>query len=462
MNQDAVDPVAVAGTPLVQAVANPSMTPHAGPVDAPLPSSNTTPSSTPLPLELHIDEDGSAPTSSPRSTVIMASSKSFQYSEIRQKDNGGCVTSEVSHVESFSVSSTVKPQSQSEVSPTHPTVTKVSTSKVSKSSVGRCCSPGPLSSVVSRSPVIVSRNPSPLIGDKSPSPPDLIAESPAPKTASPVVTSPDSQAVIKSNSPVAVLTTTEAVPKSTSPVTVPRLSSPVPKSSSPVTVPCISSPVPIPKGASPEISPKSASPVTIPRLSSPVPKIASPITVPNISISPAALKSSSPETVPKNTCPVTRPTLSSPVTVPKSPAPVIKKTYIVQSTSSPRASPVSPAIPPTESQRGNVLDLTWPCREPLLDDALDKLLASESTRPGETQPPVFVTPGDEDRSWEEEDGIYPDLSREETLTPMTESSWMDECFTPSSCPGTPDGTLDLPMQQPSAVERLSASGQVGR
>ncbi|XP_028261406.1 nascent polypeptide-associated complex subunit alpha, muscle-specific form-like isoform X1 [Parambassis ranga] len=458
VNQDAVDPVVVAGTPLVQAVANLSITPYTGPVDAPLPSSNTTPSSTPLPLELHIDEDGSAPTSSPCSTVVMASSRSFQYSEIRQKDNGGCVNSEVSHVESFSVSSTVKPYSQYEVSPTQPTVTKVSTSKVSKSSVGRSSSPGPLSSVVSRSPVTMSKNPSPLLADKSPSPPDLKAESPATKTLSPVLTSPDPQAVIKSNSPLTVLITTEAVPKSTSPVTVPRLSSPVSKSSSPVTVPRISSPVTIPKGASPEISPKSTSPVTIPRLSSPVPKIASPITVHNISISPAATANNL-ETVPKNTYNIW-PRLSSPVTVPKSPAPVVKKTYIVQSTSSPRASPVSPAVPPTESQGGNVLDLTWPCREPLLDDALDKLLASESTRPGENQPPVFVTPGDEDRSWEEEDGIYPDLSREGTLTPMTESSWMDECFTPSSCPGTPDGTLDLPMQQPSAVERLSASGQL--
>lgn len=77
------------------------------------------------------------------------------------------------------------------------------------------------------------------------------------------------------------------------------------------------------------------------------------------------------------------------------------------------------------------------------------------------QPPASFMPGDEYRSWEEEDGIDPDHSREGTLTPMTESSWIDECFTPSSCPGTPDATLELPTQQPSAVERLSTSGQVG-
>ncbi|KAM7005571.1 paxillin a isoform 1-T1 [Tautogolabrus adspersus] len=106
------------------------------------------------------------------------------------------------------------------------------------------------------------------------------------------------------------------------------------------------------------------------------------------------------------------------------------------------------------------MDLTWPCREPLLDDALDKLLASDSTQLSDNQPSVNVMHGVEDRSWEEEDGIYPELSREGTLTPMTESSWIDECLTPSSCPGTPDATLDLPMQQLSAVERLSASGQL--
>ncbi|MEQ2190784.1 hypothetical protein XENOCAPTIV_010111, partial [Xenoophorus captivus] len=79
----------------------------------------------------------------------------------------------------------------------------------------------------------------------------------------------------------------------------------------------------------------------------------------------------------------------------------------------------------------------------------------------ENQTPACVVPGDEDKSWEEEVGIYPEFSREGTLTPMTESSWMDECFTPSSCPGTPDAALDLPVQQPSTVDRLSASGQVG-
>ncbi|TDH14130.1 hypothetical protein EPR50_G00042410 [Perca flavescens] len=239
LNQEAVDPSLVAGSPQTSQSIDASI----GSVDTLLPSSYTTPSCTPLPLELHIDEDGcSAPTSSDGSTVVIASSKSLQYSQVQQIDDGSSVTSEISHVESLSISSTTKPASQAEVN--SPTYMSINASKVSK------------------------------------------------------------------------------------------------------------------------------------------------------------------------------------------------------------------------MQGGEMLDLTWPCREPLLDDALDKLLASDYTQPSENQPPASIMLGDEDRSWEEEDGIYPDLSREGTLTPMTESSWMDECFTPSTCPGTPDATLDLPTQQPSAVERLSASGQL--
>lgn len=461
MNQEAVDPSLVAGSPVVQAVTAPSINPNMGSVDALLPSSYTTPSCTPLPLELHIDEDGcSALTSSAGSTVVIVSSKSLQYSQIQEIDDGGSVTPEISHVESLGISSTIK--------------TKVSLGKsLSPVTVGRSSSPVPAASssspvVVpkSPSPVTVSINPSPILRAKSPSPPDLKYSNLSQSYKSPTP-------VPKSYSPVPISHSPEAVAKTASPVTVLRLSSPVPKSASPVTVPNISSPVTVPKSASPETVPKCASPVSIPRLSSPVPKIASPVTVPAANVP----KSSSPETLPKNAYPVILPRLSSPVTVPtcetavpKSPASITRKAYTVLGTSSPRASPVplaatpsnSLSSPPTEKQGGEMLDLTWPCREPLLDDALDKLLASHSTQLSENQPSASVMSGDEDRSWEEEDGIYPDLSREGTLTPMTESSWMDECFTPSTCPGTPDAILDLPSQQPSAVERLSASGQVGR
>lgn len=48
-----------------------------------------------------------------------------------------------------------------------------------------------------------------------------------------------------------------------------------------------------------------------------------------------------------------------------------------------------------------------------------------------------------------------------SMTPMTEASWMDESLTPSSCPGTPDTQMDLPMLHPvGAMDRISASGHV--
>ncbi|XP_037629107.1 nascent polypeptide-associated complex subunit alpha, muscle-specific form-like isoform X2 [Sebastes umbrosus] len=458
VNQEAVDPSLEAGSPGTA----PSIIPSIGSVDTLLPSSYTTPSCTPLPLELHINEDGSsAPTSSAASTVVVASSKSVQYSQIQQIDDGGIVTSEISLVESLSISSTTKPPSQAEVN------SKVSSplgKSVSPATVGRSSSPVVVSK--SPSPVSVSITPSPILRAKTPSPPDLKFSnlSQSHKNPSPIP---------KSDSPAPVNRSPEAAAKTASPVTVTRISSPVPKSASPVPVPIIYSPVP--KSASPETVPKSAGPVSISRLSSPVPQIASPVTVPNISSSASVPKSASPETLPMNASPVMPLRLSSPVTVPKSgisvpksPAPVVRKSYTVPGTSSPRASPVSlaavpsrsPSSPLAEKQGVEMLGLTWPCREPFLDDALDKLLAPDPISPSGNPPPAPVMPGDDDRSWEEEDGLFPYFSREGTLTPMTESSWMDECFTPSTCPGTPDATMDLPTQQPSAVERLSASGQL--
>lgn len=47
-----------------------------------------------------------------------------------------------------------------------------------------------------------------------------------------------------------------------------------------------------------------------------------------------------------------------------------------------------------------------------------------------------------------------------SMTPLTEASWMDESMTPSSCPGTPDVALDLPMIQTPNIDRVSASGHV--
>uniref|UniRef100_A0A669EFG9 Paxillin n=1 Tax=Oreochromis niloticus TaxID=8128 RepID=A0A669EFG9_ORENI len=47
-----------------------------------------------------------------------------------------------------------------------------------------------------------------------------------------------------------------------------------------------------------------------------------------------------------------------------------------------------------------------------------------------------------------------------SMTPLTEASWMDESMTPSSCPGTPDVTLDLPLLQTPTIDRVSASGHI--
>uniref|UniRef100_A0A8D3A8U0 Flocculation protein FLO11-like n=1 Tax=Scophthalmus maximus TaxID=52904 RepID=A0A8D3A8U0_SCOMX len=481
VNQEAVDPSPITGSPVVQAETTPSINPHAGSLDTLIHSNYTTPSCTPLPLELHIDEDSSsAHTTSAGSTIVTASSK---YSQIQQKGDGVSVTSEICHVESLGVFTTQKPPSQPRVdSPTPISTSSFFASKVlsptRNSPVTVCRGSSPGSAAQSSSPAIVSQspssvtvpNPSPTLRVKSPSPPDLKCSnlSQSYKSQTPVSISPSPEAAAKNQSPVTVPTTTETVPKTVSPFTVPRLSNQLPKSASPVTVPYHSSPISVPKSASPETAAKSGSPVSAQRLSSPV-------TIPNISSSPTVPKSSSPETIQNNSCPIILPRLSSPVTVPKSesavpksPASVIRKIYTVPGTSSPRASPISlAAVPPnslslptTEKQTGEVLDLTWPCREPFLDDALDRLLAPDSPKLGENQPPTSFMPGAEERYWDDEEEIYPDLSREGTLTPLTESSWMDECFTPSTCPGTPDATLDLPLQQPSAVERLSASGQL--
>lgn len=47
-----------------------------------------------------------------------------------------------------------------------------------------------------------------------------------------------------------------------------------------------------------------------------------------------------------------------------------------------------------------------------------------------------------------------------SMTPMTEASWMDESLDGSSCPGTPDAAMDLPLLQPATMDRVSASGHV--
>ncbi|XP_062420035.1 proline-rich protein 36-like isoform X2 [Pungitius pungitius] len=424
VNQEAVEPSLVAGSPGTTLSINPDI----GSVDTLIPSSFTTPSCTPLPLELHIDEDGTSATpSAAGSTLVNESFKSLQYSRIQQINRGGSVTCEITKEESLRVSSTTKPPSQTE---DHASITQVSASKISSdrgsSPVTTAGGSGRVVVSGSSSPVSLSINPGTIARTQSPSPPDL-------RRSNLNWSSKNPSPIPKSYSPLSISHTPADNKKTPSPVKVTRPSSPVPKS------------------VCPEIVPKSASPVSIPRLSSPVPQTASPVTVPCASSPARVSKGSSPDTLPMAACPVILSRINN---------------YTVPGTSSPRASPL-PAAPSnslslrlTEKQDGEIMDLMWPCREPLLDDALDKLLAPNSSGMSDILPPSSVTSGDGDRFWEEEDGIYPDLSQDGTLTPMTDCSWMDECFTPSTCPGTPDATLDLPAQQPSAVDRLSASGQL--
>ncbi|CAG5920404.1 unnamed protein product [Menidia menidia] len=47
-----------------------------------------------------------------------------------------------------------------------------------------------------------------------------------------------------------------------------------------------------------------------------------------------------------------------------------------------------------------------------------------------------------------------------SMTPLTEASWMDDSMTPSSCPGTPDVALDLPLLQTPTLDRMSATGHL--
>jgi len=458
VNLEQADSTLPAGSPPAAPTApTPSIYSHDALLDISSPACDISPSSTPLSFELHIDEDHAAPTSCEPTIASTTSSKKLQCSQTQQKDSCGTVSTEVVH--SVAVSSVIKSLNQaSEESPAHVAPVKATAIK-SSTSPSITKSPSPVASgscpgtvgqtLDSRGPIEVPRSPSPLLLSKGPCP-IVEAESPSSveikRVSSPVpprkcaspVTLPKVFGSSKAPSPMTVAKNLDTVPRCSSPVTVPRLSSP--KCSSPLTIPKISSPLTIPQSPSPALdtAPKCASPFAVQRFGSPAAS----------SLSQSAVARCS------------------------SPATVTKITYTVQRASSPRASPItlpgassnSMSPPPKDKP-----DMSWPCREPLLNDALDKLLAMGPSQlhtggnfdDGASDLGGYSAHGDDDRLWEDEEGMYPSLSRDGTLTPMTESSWMDECMTPSTCPGTPDVMQDLPSQQPSAVERLSASGQVG-
>ncbi|XP_076859560.1 uncharacterized protein pxnb isoform X2 [Brachyhypopomus gauderio] len=231
---------------------------------------------------------------------------------------------------------------------------------------------------------------------------------------------------------------------------------------------------------------------------------------------------SSPE--PKPAAPSTSAT-SVPIALPLSESPIIQTPSPPKHTSphlttppksfSPLMAPkVSSPRPPSEQSESVTVTprpppparLETPALEPSLDDALDDLLAMSFSKPvGDVprmasaapklnfamRPPVFeetivsmdrrVMQPDTHTESEAGDGLLEDQSdcRSELLdwadmelklpydgadgsmTPMTEASWMDESLTPSSCPGTPDAQMDLPMLQPAnPMDRISASGHI--
>lgn len=176
---------------------------------------------------------------------------------------------------------------------------------------------------------------------------------------------------------------------------------------------------------------------------------------------------------------------------------------LILSSSSSVVVPKSPSPKPLSEQPPSGLQL--PTYEAYLDDALDKLLAMNFSRPeneapittsaasrldSEVQPEVYeetieaayrsnIHPDTHTES-EMEDGLLEDQSDcrsdldwadmelkmayegpDGSMTPMTEASWMDDSLTPSSCPGTPDAQMDLPMlHMVGTMDRISASGHV--
>uniref|UniRef100_A0A8C2QAT0 Paxillin n=1 Tax=Cyprinus carpio TaxID=7962 RepID=A0A8C2QAT0_CYPCA len=245
---------------------------------------------------------------------------------------------------------------------------------------------------------------------------------------------------------------------------------------SPKTVdPKTSSPVSVTK-KSPHVVPNASSPARTPRISSPVAKSPSPPQVikgsnriVDVKIpSPVTVtKTSSPVVVRKSPCPVTavRATKSPvPGVLAKSPSPqpgITSKSPVPTTISLP-APPVStltltpkPSKEKPESFEPGILGISLPCPKHNLEEALDKLLMSSLSQPG----PVKFGEGAPASSEVNDDvlGLLHQLTPQGGIKDVT---WMDDSLNPTSFPGASDGSLDLPLLQPSAVERLSASGQL--
>lgn len=254
----------------------------------------------------------------------------------------------------------------------------------------------------------------------------------------------------KTSSPVSVLkNNSTVVAKESTPVKVPRISSPVlvAKSPSPPEVTTslnritdVKSPETIVETFSPVVVRKSASPITDPKSSSYITASKSPIT----------------EDAAKSPIPDPGITMKNPVpTFTTLPAPPVSTLTLTP----------KPSRKKLDNSESGILGIGPNCPKPLLDGDLDEpLVSSFSQQESVKQTPLTVleeTPALSDS--ERQRLIVEDLGEltledehEGTVYPTTESSWLNDRLLVEAS----DVSLDLPLLQPSAVERLSASGQV--
>ncbi|XP_042579126.1 LIM domain-binding protein 3-like isoform X2 [Cyprinus carpio] len=272
---------------------------------------------------------------------------------------------------------------------------------------------------------------------KSPAPESCLSPEPSAKTSNLPALSLHKREVIS---------TKTVDPKISSPFSVTKKSPPmVPKASSPVITPRISkspSPPQVIKSSNRIVDVKSPSPITTVKTSTPVVVRKSPSLITAV----RATKSPIPGTLAKSPSPEPGITSKSPVpTTISLPAPPVSTLTLT-----PKASKEKP-----ESFELGILGISLPCPKPLLEEALDKLLTSSLSQPE----PVKLGEGTP-ASLEVNDDILACFHQSTPSGGLKDVTWMDDPLNSTSFPEESDVSLDLPLLQPSAVERLSASGQL--
>ncbi|XP_051526982.1 uncharacterized protein LOC127425270 [Myxocyprinus asiaticus] len=244
---------------------------------------------------------------------------------------------------------------------------------------------------------------------------------------------------------------------------LPNTISLVANTSSPVSVAKSPSPPGVIKSSSRIVDVKSSSPVTIAKSPSPVivrknpshkkvPKSSSPVTATKSLVLGDSAKSPSSEA---------GITSKSPVPTPMPlPAPPVSKLTLTP----------KPSKEKLDNSESGILGISLPCPEPLLEEALDKLLVSSLSQPEPIKRvPLTMVEGsspkcDQQRLITEDLALLgrstPQDGCEGTVMPVTEAGWMDDSLNSALFFGMSDVSLHLPVLQPSAVERLSASGQL--